>query len=439
MKPIRNIIIITCVIALLCGGLYFVMQYNPEENIETLPEEEAITILETNRDNIESIVVTSLDGTYKLVKENGRWVCPGNSALPLSQARINSLLYECSFLTAQELIAENVSDLAPYGLDAPERMVQFQEKGGKVTSIFIGKTTIEGSLCYVTIDDKTKIYTKSAGGCDNLAASLSNLLDLTLYQTTADAITGISLRQDGAEAVILTKKDDVWQMTAPIVKEGNDYALTQEFLPQIATLSAAKAIANPESDSAYGFTNPRATYTIKTDSGESYTVTVGKAEGGLTYVKLSGNSCVYQVLSDSLGFLSKTYLDLANKLIHVENLQDVSKIDITGLEKEYHITTVGYSDTGSYTVNGQGVNANKFLKVYQSIIGLSLDGYTRAGSASNKAITIRYERRDGAVHTVVCRPFDERSYFVTVDGKGNFLVRNKQIEAMESQLESILP
>ncbi len=439
MKPIRNLIIVVCVIALLCGGLYFVMQYNPEEQMETLPEEEAITVLETNRDNIETVVVTSLDGMYKLVKENGTWICSGNNGLPLSQARINSLLYECSFLTAQELIAENVSDLAPYGLETPERMVKFQEKGGKVTSIYVGKTTIEGSLCYVTVDDKTKIYTKSASGCDNLTISLSDLLDLTLYQTTAEEINSISLRQGGAETVNLTKNGEAWQMTSPIVKEGNTHTLTEEFLPKIAALSAAKAIANPENDSVYGFTNPSATYTIKTNDGTSYTVTVGKTEGAMTYVKIAGKPCVYQVLTDSLDFLSKTYLELANKLIHIENLQEISGITIRGLEQDYNITTVGYSDTGSYTVNGVGVNANKFLKVYQSIIGLSLDGYTQAGTTSNQAVTIRYERRDGAVHTVTCRPFDDRNYVVSVDGKGNFLVRKKQIETMESQLKSILP
>ena len=439
MKPIRNAIIILCVIALLCGGLYFVLQYNPEENIEELPVEEAITVLETNRDNIETIVVTSNDGMYKLVKENGAWVCSGNSALPLSQARVNSLLYECSFLTAQELIAENVSDLAPYGLDAPERVVQIQEKGGKVTSIFVGKTTIEGSFCYITVNDKTKIYTKSASGCENLAVSLSNLLDVTLYETEAESINYISMRQNNGETVILSKKNDIWQMTAPIVKEGNEHTLSEEFLPGIAAVSAAKVIANPAADKVYGFTNPRATYTIKTDQGESYTVTVGKADGALTYVKLAGKPCVYQVMTDSLGFLSKTYLDLANKLIHVENLKETSQITITGLKQDYKITTVGYSDTGSYTVNGKGVNADKFIKVYQSIIGLSVDGYTHAGSGSNKAVTIRYERKDGAVHTVTCRPFDDRNYVVSVDGKGNFLVRNKQIELMESQLESILP
>ena len=57
MKPVRNILILLFVIILLIGGLYFVFNYEPTEDLSSNPTEtQMVTMFETDKNAITKIV-----------------------------------------------------------------------------------------------------------------------------------------------------------------------------------------------------------------------------------------------------------------------------------------------------------------------------------------------------------------------------------------------
>lgn len=450
MKPIRNILILVGVIVLLAGGFYLIQQYEPAEDAEAMPTfGPSITLFKTEKDSIQSVTVSSPEESYTLSKIGAMWVVNNDPNIKISQSRVDTLIYECATITVKELIAENVQELSQYGLDVPNRSVRIEQSDGTATTVLIGNTGLEGSVCYLMLSGETSIYTKSASGCDSLASPLSKLLDTAIYTIDSEDIGGVTLSRTGAKTVRLVRFNAApadaeepayeWRMESPLIKTVNNYGIYEKLLANIVTQSAVKVIPVPEPGADYGLENPQAVYSLwNLDGSMQIEVQVGKQEGKNTYIKLKDKQTVYQVATDKLNFLSLSYLDLVDKLIHVENIAEVSEIEITGLNKTYRMAIVGAEDNASYSINDKKIEESKFKKAYQTVIGFTLDDFADDGGSGPVALTIRYIKKDGSETIVECLDYNDRNYLVHVNGKGNLLVRKKQVDTMFDQLDKTL-
>lgn len=447
MKAYRNLLIIILVILLLGGGLYAVTKFEPktdEEVSATLPP--TVTIFKTEKDKIESVTVTNPKEQYTLKKQGATWVVTKDASVVLDQSRVESLLYECANIAGQALVSDSVQDLVQYGLDQPQRTVEIVLHDGTVKKVLIGHTTFEHSVSYLMVEGETKVYTKSTSGCETLTGSLSALMNHEIYTMDASVIGKVTIERSGGETIKLDRvkmsvegHEDAysWTVLAPIQKEANTYRIEEELLTNLLSQTAVSVIPIPKAGQNYGFQNPRAVYTITSlDQTESYTLTVGREEGENTFISKKGDKSVYLVATDKLDFLNLSYIDLIDKLVHIENIKDVSEIRLSGLGKSYTMT-ISAAENAVYTINDKEIKDELFKKAYQSVIGLVLDDYTTAGGGDT-AFTITYEKRDGSQVTVKCLNYDDRNYLVKVNGKGNLLIRKKQVDNMIATIDSVL-
>ena len=208
MKPARNITIVLVVILALCAGLYFIVKYEPakENDPAQATLTPAITIFQTDRENVKSVTITNPDETYVMTKKNDKWVINDDETIKISQSRADTLIYDCTSISVKELIEENPKDLSAYGLDAPKRKVEVVLNDGQKTTVLIGNTTIDGSLCYLMLDGENKVYTKSASGTDSLAMVLAKLRDNAIYSLDEEDVRGFTLERKGAEKIVLEKE-----------------------------------------------------------------------------------------------------------------------------------------------------------------------------------------------------------------------------------------
>lgn len=451
MKPVRNILILAGVIILLVGGVYAVNRYQPkQEDKAAATMAPTVSIFKTDKDNITTLAVTTPEeGTYALTKEGEVWIVNNDPSIRISQSRVDTLLYECASITGRDKLAENVQDLSQYGLDQPQRVVKITLSDGRTTTVLIGNVALENSVAYLMLEGENTVYTKSASGCDSLAMPLSKLLDTSVYTIDSEDIGGITLEKPGAEPVRLIRENTaapdaeepayVWKMEAPLQKEASDYMIGEKLLKNIVTQTAVQVISDPAADSAYGLDQPQAVYSIwNLDNSKHYTVQVGKAEGENTYIRLVGQKTVYTVATENLDFLSLGYMDLADKLIHLENITEVSEIDIDAKGKQYHLTISGADDNAVYTINDKKVEESKFKKAYQTIIGLVMDEFVTDSNKGAVACTVRYTKKDGSQTVVECVEYNDRNYRVLVNGEGNLLIRKKQVDTMLAQLDKTI-
>ena len=122
-------------------------------------------------------------------------------------------------------------------------------------------------------------------------------------------------------------------------------------------------------------------------------------------------------------------------MFHLENITEVSKVTLEGLGKSHMMTISGSADHATYTIDGKKIEESNFKKAYQAVLGLSLDDFITQPYSGSAEFTICYHKNDGSQTVISCVPYDERNYLVLVNGKGNLLMRKKQIDNMLSTIE----
>lgn len=453
MKPIKNIIIILAIIAVLTAAFVVLLKTEPKDDAAVAPSFEPIKtvdLFKAEKENIKSITVTRDGKSYTVATNGENWVVNNDPSIKISQSKANTLAYECSSITVKELIAENVTDFAPYGLDNPRATVEVEFKDGTVQGILIGNKTADGSLSYIMLSGEDKVYTKSDSGTESLALALEKLRDATLYDIGEEDITAITMSKTGSNKIVLVRELQpetegeepvyLWKMKEPLLKDANEYNLQEYVLTTILSLSFDSVAAdNPQDLAPYGLDNPYATYTVS-DAENTYTVSVGKETEGGRFVKIADSAAVYVVDNEKLKFLDYNYMQLVDKLIYIEKIDDISKVSINGGGQNYEMTIEGSGDTAGYKINSVPVSEDEFKNIYQAVIGIMLDDFASTGTASAGEVecTVTYHKKTGDKTVVAYHNWDERNYLVRINGEGNLICRKKQITSALDKLNQAI-
>ena len=448
MKPIKNIIIILAIIAVLIVAFVVLLKTEPKDELKATPSFEPIQTIDmfkAEKENIKSITVTKDGKSYTVATNGEKWIVNNDESIKISQSKANTLAYECSSITVKELIAENVTDFSPYGLDNPSAVVDITFKDNTTQGILIGDKTADGSLSYLMLSGDNKVYVKSQSGVESLALSLEKLRDASLYSIAEEDISAIIIEKSGSNKIVLVKEElptgegeekaYEWKMKSPVIEDANEYNLHDYVMPTIVALSFdSVAEDNPQNLAQYGLDNPYATYTVS-DSEKSYTVSVGKETENGRFVKTADSAAVYVIENSKLKFLEYNYMQLVDKLIHLEQIDEISKVTVNGNGKTYEMTIEGEKDNAGYKINSVPVSEDSFKNVYQAVIGIMFDDFTASPeSAGATECTVTYHKKTGEKTVVAYNNWDERNYLVRINGEGNLICRKKQITSMLDKL-----
>lgn len=449
MKPMKTTVIILAMIAVLGVGFWALLKTEPKSEEEALPSVSSVPTIgmfKTEKENIESIEVTTEGESYSLSKQDDKWVVNHNTSVKISQSKADTLAYECSSVSVKQVAAENVSDFSPFGLSEPKSKLVIRLKDGKTVMILIGDKTADGSLGYLMLAGESTVYAKSASGLESLVPKLEKLRDTSLYSVSEDKVSAISIARRDAHRIGLTKElvtpateeneaTYQWKMQEPLQKAANEYNLNEKVLKNILSLSFdSVADNNAQNLSQYGLSNPYAAYTIADDK-TAYAILVGDENGTNRYVKTPDSNTVYLVASSKLSFLEVGYLQLVDKLIYLENIDDINGVTIRGTQN-FEMNIEGSGDSAGYQINAIPVSEDTFKSAYQAVLGITLDDFAEnaAQPQGTADCVICYHKKDGSESQVAFYSYDERNYLVKVNGVGNLLCRKKQVTGMLDKL-----
>ena len=444
MKPIKSLIIVLVIIAILTGGFIWLLNTEPQDNTDdpfaSFEPSATITIFSTEKTNIKDIVVTNAGESYTLTQKNSKWVVNNDETIKILQNKADTLAYECSSVVVKMLVAENVTDFSPYGLDKTNTKVKFTLNDGQTKTVLVGNMTADKGLYYVMLEGDNKVYAKSITGVESLVLPLEKLRDTSLYSVGDDDLKAFTIAKRGAKEISITLEKEIesdgteksfWKMKSPIIKLANEYSIGEQVIPLITSLVFDKVASNePGSLKEFGLDKPYAVYTV-TDSNATYKVSVGnKTEGG-RFVMISGSKAIYVVAESKISFVDMGYIQLVDKLIHVEYIEDVKNIIIDGNNEKIELSV-----SGGYKINNLSVDEDTFKSSYQTVLSIMLDDFTETTSkpSGKAAYTITYYKLDGSNTTVSFYDWDDRNYIVLINGEGNMLCRKKQVTNMIASL-----
>lgn len=346
----------------------------------------------------------------------------GMEDAPASNAIYAALASDAASLKALELISEETSNLADYGLDEPRSQVEITYADGTGANLSVGIAAPSGSGTYVLIDGKVYLFEDTR--VDSFLYHKVDYISKTVTPTAAtgdDAPVLKKITLEGTlrpEPIVMdisqeTANDvttDVYTMTAPKQRE-TDSANAAAAGNKIFRLTAEKVIAFNVTDEQleeYGLKDP---YSKVTVDYADQTITLMSSEPddeGMAYVMNASKNVIFQANVSELGWVTATYEDLVSKTVMAPMVNDLSKITVTTPDQSYEFgvtTTVDEEDedvkTNTFTYQGKELASANFRIFYRNMIGCQKEEFTDQQPTGEPLLTFQYEYTDGRTPDVV--------------------------------------
>lgn len=439
MKLYKNILIILLVIVLLAAALVLVnkLPNNEEEpKQEETQKTEYIDVFRVKSDDITNVSVITQKSSYSVSKNGNNLILSDSSNIKINNQALSSLLNACSYVYAEKIVAEKEEDLSVYGFSNLLASVTVTLKDGSKKVLQIGNKTIDSSGNYIKMSDDSKIYIKSSYGINSLIPEYGSFVDknvLSINPKEYETLSSISMQKQGNKTIELRgiteengeQKNTFWKMVNPVYTDANTMVLTNDVLTPLETFVAdGVAEAKTKNLTKYGLDNPYAVFTI-TAQGKTQKFTFGKEDNGYRYFKVDNFDTVYVASNQKVSFIDVSYIDLMSRLVHTENIKNISEVLINSQDKSFSLKISG----DEYSINDKKINKTVFKDVYRNVISISLDSVEENKNPTlTPEVTITYTRTDKSKCTVSFVSYDNRNYLALVDGKGNGIVNKKNVK-----------
>jgi hypothetical protein len=291
-------------------------------------------LLHVKRDDVRSLEVLGPEGSYALARTDaGEWAFTKPMASRAGRWSVDGLLGTIENLRMEQVAAEAVTDVKPFGLDRPTRTVSLVLKDGSTRAIEIGSGAPDPSATPAPSPSPgekaekpkpTKYYARQAGTglvavvpatlADDLAKGMGELRAKRLLEVATYETEGFETVTGGAKKVFAksTAKDKdgfdktQWKRTAPDAKD-LDTAKVEDALFKMGGVEVSEFVDAPQSLAAYGLDAPVLKVTVKAKT-ESW-IEVGKKDGAV-YARRNGDSAVLKLDPAKAEELLKSFAEL---------------------------------------------------------------------------------------------------------------------------------
>jgi len=155
-KQLKQLITLVLVFVVLLAALFGLKKYN-EKQTEVPTEEPKDVLVEVEKDDIVKLTYDYEGETLSFEKVDDTWYYAEDHSLKITQYLVKSMLAGLSPFEVENTF-ENVTDLAQYGLDKPERVISFEANGNTYT-IHVGAHNEASKIYYFCFPGENTVYT----------------------------------------------------------------------------------------------------------------------------------------------------------------------------------------------------------------------------------------------------------------------------------------
>jgi hypothetical protein len=436
----KKVITAVAVLIILGIGYYFAVLYNPPADVPEEPAKESIVIFKASPDEITKISIKNEFDSYTFIKSNDEWKLEGKN-IEILKDRVNSLKYTVSGISAADIIEENAEDLAIYGLDSPLAELAFTAGTERVFTM--GSLAPTGNYYYFA--EGRKVYTIGKSTGDIFRKTLNDYRSMTVVSVKTEDVRGIKITGTGENIEVSYapmpegRADEygtlsVWKMTSPITYSVANEKFMEKILEPACNITAESIAEDfPSNLSKY---NLNKKFSIVLED-KTLTYRVGSA-GGVNYVYPEGGTMVYAVSAAKLAFLDVKAIDIIERFLVFEFLDDVNAIEIDTPKAKGTLTVKRGNNETYYLDNDIFLEEGAFKSMFQAIIGLTADGFMTKGYDKTTVLgTITYRLTNGSVRTARFYPYDDINVAAEVDGNAIFYMKKTRLSDLEGYLNSL--
>lgn len=318
----------TLILGLLCAALgAYLLFADPEPAGE---EEKREKLFDLAGEDITAVTLTYPDRKLAVEKRDGKWQLTEPMPAPGDQVMVQNMVNAIANFEVTKRLEDPATDLAPYGLDKPEVVIDVQAGERVFASVRVGKKAPIGHSIYLQLADNPSVILAPERFRIGVDKQMKDLRDKKFFVVEESEVQKI-IFQRPEQRLVMTKSNDTWLIEEPISSAADPEVVTR-FLSSVSGVQALDFPAETASDlSPYGLDAPRLQLSVLVGKdGEDKTLLFGNDTADMlaVYTKFTAQPNVYTIADWAFVDLDKDLNDFRDKTVLPFEKDEVTRIDV---------------------------------------------------------------------------------------------------------------
>ena len=473
---------------ILVVGVLFVLPSaeQPEESESSSEKEEGIRIFGFDSKMLETIEVENAFCEYTIdittgTYDSGEEYTAGTireleNVVNVDTTSIGQLVYYGVDLFARQIITDDLSRKAEFGLDDPEIVLTYNFSDGTSDQLYLGAVDASAIGRYVLYNDTIYLAYDAAIGL--YAKDFKEYVSAGISPERTDEETDVSYKYFNFSGtkytndIIITYNEESFNQNEYVLNT-SAYDLVYGDVKKTASMDAveqrfinifnrtAKEIVEVDPDDAtvakYGLDEPyvRIDYAVYTDDTHTeaieYFIKITEPVDGVCYAMNQTEDVIFLMEIAGNDVFTMGYNDVVNKMSLVPFITKVEEISYKTPDGEYVFTLEHFTndeDEADIIVecDGQRMITDYFRTLYTSTIGITANEYLDVDEIPSTStlgdpaieITIKYINGGRDDDTITMYKGPALRYYVAYNGQVEFLTQNTKVDLMLNNITKVL-
>lgn len=443
-KRLRPIIAL-CVVAVLLVSSAFILKEvlpAPEEPSIDDNDNKGIEIFDLSGSTADKMEIQNTNDSFTFVKKVEKtYVIEGKEDLPVNNATILSALSNFGSLTADSVVAEDVTSFKQYGLDEPLSKVTWT-KGEETHYIELGTLASSGGY-YMRVDGGNTVYTYNSTNAKYYMSPRMDFYDTKLFdfdeESDASYINHFVIGKKGGDTVDVILQDitDETVDSAYLIVEPIEHnfsiekssAIT-ELMKTLTSCTVYDDDLSPKNLEKYGLDDPEYTFSF-TNVQQVNTAYFGNlSDEGYRYMYADGHDFIYIVDEDDINILQHDIAYYCENMSYVRSYDTIDSITISGGGKRYEIDITGTAEDDNMKayINNKYVEYENFANLYAHILSIEIKEVGEKQPDDELLVTVTIDCNDGTQDVLKYYKQSDVNSFYELNGKGRLIVSTAKVE-----------
>lgn len=400
-------------------------------------------VIAVEEERVAKLEVSNQSGSYIATFDNGVAV-EGLENYPLGDSVKSNLRAAAGSVKAYDTVERSAKDLAKYGFAAPTATATVTDTQGKQFHLTVGSQMPNGTAYYVMNDSSPHVYAVENDYLQYILSDKQNLLSkqITSFGTdTSYMVDYVKITKNGQPYLHIVSMDEeepvhynsnhLYKMLYPHQGLGRDVNIVS-YLETACNLTATtiKHLGIDEQSLAeYGLANPAIVieYSYK---GDPIRIFCSEPTDGFCNVYVENGNIIYNILAQKLKLITFDALDFVTPYQFERDINDVERILIQTKDGSYTYHVKVENGNTSASLNSTPLNSDSFERFFDLITTSELIGVADKPTGNpSLTMSFRYYANTGMKNDTVSFTYiDDRTYFLEINGQGNFYVSSLYVD-----------
>lgn len=354
--------------------------------VEPTPDPAMLKIGDYMAADVVNIVIENEFGEITLYINDGIWYVKGREDLAVDQTQSKNIAYTSAYISAEQIISENLDRKADFGLEEPVAKVTATYSDGNTATYYLGDKAPANNEYYMMAEGDERIFTVWTNYANNAKTKLDDLRKHGGIDIIAEDVSKITITNTLGETYsisLIPKEGSIsiarWQFTQPSIHDADSTSLTGDgenvtgLINELVSNSLNDLLASEVSDAQikeYGLDEPIATVSISNADGYTITYKIGKYDSDSYYsLMFEDGDNIYKEYKSYLKFIENPMFKYYDKFLALINISAVDKLEINlpGLK-----TTTVFEHIQKLDEDGKkkvDANGNPLMGIFAAVDG----------------------------------------------------------------------